>query len=89
LDPWEVQAYGEKKSELGTPEISAHNLQGMEHCFELHFAPKTPFISTPREKIEIHPFNYLVRLAFPFLVPFPNPQYPPALFQVYVSHHDR
>jgi hypothetical protein len=25
LDPWEVQAYGEKKSELETPEISGHD----------------------------------------------------------------
>jgi hypothetical protein len=25
LDPWEVQAYGEKKSELETPEISARD----------------------------------------------------------------
>lgn len=64
-------------------------LQRLAHTICKEWNAASSFISTPREKIEIHPFSYLVRFAFPFLVPFPNPQYPPALFQVYVSHYDR
>jgi hypothetical protein len=53
------------------------------------FCSETVFISTRREKIDKHPFSYLIQFAFPFLVLFPNPQNPPALPQAFVSHHDR